>query len=142
MYPGGKGGSPENHKKGHCSDGFKQKAPAEDSAPWPQPAGLFATGSEFHPLPFLAAVRDLYEKVVIAADAGNLGLEDEAFSIMLQQPGRIITVNGAVLFKLFGGFEVPAGDRVPDTYFVDHNGSQYLRIDALSDTDGTVAPEQ
>jgi hypothetical protein len=84
----------------------------------------------------------LYEKVIIAADAGNLGLEDEAFSIMLQQPGRIITVNGAVLFKLFGGFEVPAGDRVPDTYFVDHNGSQYLRIDALSDTDGTVAPEQ
>jgi hypothetical protein len=142
MYPGGKGGSPENHKKGHCSDGFKQKAPAEDSAPWPQPAGLFTTGSEFHPLPFLAAVRDLYEKVVIAADAGNLGLEDEAFSIMLQQPGRIITVNGAVLFKLFGGFEVPAGDRVPDTYFVDHNGSQYLRIDALSDTDGSVAPEQ
>ncbi|KAJ7841190.1 hypothetical protein B0H14DRAFT_2218996, partial [Mycena olivaceomarginata] len=93
MYPGGKGGSPENHKKGHCSDGFKQKAPAEDSAPWPQPAGLFTTGSEFHPLPFLAAVRDLYEKVVIAADPGNLGLEDEAFSIMLQQPGRIITVN-------------------------------------------------
>ncbi|KAJ7776621.1 hypothetical protein DFH07DRAFT_721722, partial [Mycena maculata] len=80
MYPGG----PENHKKGYCSDGFKQKAVNGDTlAPWPQPEGIFAVGSQFHPLSFLAAVRELYEKTVIEEDGSNLGLEEDTFSRML-----------------------------------------------------------
>jgi len=61
-----KTGSPENRKKGCCSDSFKQKAATgDDLPPWPQPAGIFTGGSEFHPLLFSAAVRDVYEKVVM-----------------------------------------------------------------------------
>ncbi|KAJ7130666.1 hypothetical protein C8R46DRAFT_1236100 [Mycena filopes] len=134
MYPGPPG-AVENHKKGYCSDGFKQKPPVGDTVPipWPQPQGIFSAGSEFHPLPFLAVIRDLYEKVVVEDDSSNLGIEHEAFSLMLQRPGRVITVDGRVLFKLFTGYDVPAGDRTPDDMFVDHEGTKYLRIDALTD---------
>ncbi|KAJ6484175.1 hypothetical protein C8R45DRAFT_931628 [Mycena sanguinolenta] len=137
MYPG-KTGSPENHKKGYCSDGFKQKTSAEESTLWPQPAGIFSTGSEFHPVSFLAAVRNLYDKVVLQTGS-NLSVEEEAFSVMLQEPGRTLNVNDAVLFKLFAGYNIPAGDKIPDTYFVEYQGSRYLRIDALSGTDGPVS---
>ncbi|KAJ7094960.1 hypothetical protein C8R44DRAFT_577859, partial [Mycena epipterygia] len=82
MYPG-KTGSPENHKKGYCSDGFKQKATTgDDLPPWPQPAGIFTGGSEFHPLLFLAAVRDVYEKVVMEENK-DVEMEHEAFLLML-----------------------------------------------------------
>ncbi|KAJ6450330.1 hypothetical protein DFH09DRAFT_1400157 [Mycena vulgaris] len=138
MYPGPKG-SAENHKKGHCSDGFKQKIVEGEFAPWPQPAGLFTTGSEFHPLPFLAAIREVYEKLVVEADS-NITMEREAFLLMLQKPGRIITSDaGAVLFKQFAGFTIPADDTTPEILFTELNGSKYLRVDALRDTDLSIA---
>ncbi|KAJ7635469.1 hypothetical protein DFH06DRAFT_675131 [Mycena polygramma] len=131
MYPGPPG-SQENHKKGYCSDGFKQKPPPGDSSPWPQPTGIFSTGSEFHPLPFLEAIRDVYEKVVVEADRNSLTIEHEALALMLKEPGRVVEVQEAVLFKLFIGYAIPADDRTPDALFVDHDGAKYLRIDALS----------
>ncbi|KAK6992699.1 hypothetical protein R3P38DRAFT_3224900 [Favolaschia claudopus] len=127
MYPG-PNKAPENHKKGHCSDGFKQKSTDDNSAPWPQPTGIFTTGSEFHPLLFLVAIRDLYEKVLIEQNHGSLNVEDEAFSLMLQQPGRIISVNAA--------------DQIPDNLMVNHDGVAYLRIDSLADTETTFSSSQ
>ncbi|KAK7050400.1 hypothetical protein R3P38DRAFT_3173760 [Favolaschia claudopus] len=141
MYPG-PNKAPENHKKGHCSDGFKQKSTDDNSAPWPQPTGIFTMGSEFHPLLFLVAIRDLYEKVLIEQNHGSLNVEDEAFSLMLQQPGRIISVNGAVLFKLFSGYAIPAADQIPDNLMVNHDGVAYLRIDSLADTETTFSSSQ
>ncbi|KAJ7081765.1 hypothetical protein B0H15DRAFT_912554 [Mycena belliarum] len=134
MYPG-PAKSPENHKKGYCSDGFKQKVVEAESAPWPQPAGVFTSGSEFHPLVFLATIREVYEKVAVEADS-NLTLEHDAFLLMLQKPGRIFkSSTGVVLFKLFTGYDVPAADTTPSGLFTKLDGHEYLRIDALRDSD-------
>ncbi|KAJ7079416.1 hypothetical protein B0H15DRAFT_914092 [Mycena belliarum] len=134
MYPG-PNKSPENHKKGYCTDGFKQKSIGEEFAPWPQPTGLFTTGTEFHPIPFLTAIRDVYEKAVMEADS-NISLEQEAFLSMLKNEGRVVTsTSGAVLFKLFSGYNIPPDDLTPSTLFTELNGCKYLRIDALRDTD-------
>ncbi|KAI0684783.1 hypothetical protein BC835DRAFT_1292151, partial [Cytidiella melzeri] len=97
MHPG-KEGTPENHKRGLCSDGvpmhmahvkyggeLKLKTP-ETTPPWPQPVGVFTklrNVHHFHPFPFLAVVRHMYEKVVIENDAGTLTMEHEAFADML-----------------------------------------------------------
>ena len=44
MYPG-KTNSPENHKRGYCSDGVQQKEKSGDFLPrWPQPPGIFTNG--------------------------------------------------------------------------------------------------
>ncbi|KAJ7026747.1 hypothetical protein C8F04DRAFT_966119, partial [Mycena alexandri] len=134
MYPGPKK-SPENHKKGYCSDGFKQKTAEDESASWPQPAGLFTAGSEFHPLQFLITIREVYETVVVKAD-NNVSMEQEAFLSML--PGRIIISDSAVLFKLFAGFTIPADDGTPENLFVELNGAKYLRIDALREGDLSI----
>ncbi|KAJ7110203.1 hypothetical protein C8R43DRAFT_904518, partial [Mycena crocata] len=141
MYPG-PSKSPENHKKGYCSDGFKQKiVDVDQSAPWPQPDGIFTTGTDFHPLTFLATLREVYEKSVIEADI-NLAMDHEAFLAMLQQPGRVITTDsGAVLFKMFSGFIVPPGDLTPDVLFTEQNSAKYLRIDALQASDATSTSE-
>ncbi|KAJ7157749.1 hypothetical protein C8R46DRAFT_909000, partial [Mycena filopes] len=137
MYPGGKK-SPENHKKGYCSDGFKQKVVEGESAPWPQPTGLFTTGSEFHPLIFLTTIREVYEKVVVEGET-DVSMEQEAFLSML--PGRTtISATGAVLFRLFSAFAIPADDETPDTLFVESEGVKYLRIDALRNTDVSILP--
>ncbi|KAJ7127473.1 hypothetical protein C8R46DRAFT_1237214 [Mycena filopes] len=137
MYAGGKK-SPENHKKGYCSDGFKQKVVEGESAPWPQPTGLFTTGSEFHPLIFLTTIREVYEKVVVEGET-DVSMEQEAFLSML--PGRTtISATGAVLFRLFSAFAIPADDETPDTLFVESEGVKYLRIDALRNTDVSILP--
>ncbi|KAJ7467666.1 hypothetical protein FB451DRAFT_1178035 [Mycena latifolia] len=140
MYPGPKK-SPENHKRGYCSDGFKQKVTDGEFAPWPQPDGLFTTGSEFHPLPFLSAIREVYEKVVVEKDY-NISMEHEAFLGMLRKSGRIIkTDSGAVLFKLFTGFTIPSDDPTPEVLFVEITGTKYLRIDALRDVDVSITSD-
>ncbi|KAJ7161440.1 hypothetical protein C8R43DRAFT_947636 [Mycena crocata] len=140
MYPG-PSKSPENHKKGYCSDGFKQKiVGVDESAPWPQPDGIFTAGSNFHPLIFLATLREVYDKSVIQADI-KLTMDHEAFLAMLQQPGRVITSGGAVLFRMFSSFIVPPGDPTPDLLFTEQNGANYLRIDALQDSDLTSTSE-
>ncbi|KAH8982076.1 hypothetical protein EDB92DRAFT_1895313 [Lactarius akahatsu] len=70
MYPGPTG-SLENDKRGYCSDGVRSRPPDNTPLgclpPWPQPNGVFSSdawGTTFNPIPFLATLRDVYEKVV------------------------------------------------------------------------------
>jgi hypothetical protein len=84
MYPGRSGAS-GNHKKGYCADGVRQKPKLESTDPtlpeWPQPPGIFTNGLIFHPLVFLATVRELYDKVIDRAIGDqDYSMEDEAFS--------------------------------------------------------------
>ncbi|KAJ6484132.1 hypothetical protein C8R45DRAFT_829892, partial [Mycena sanguinolenta] len=62
-YPG-PSKSPDNHKRSYCSNRFKPKLAGEQPAPWPLPAGIFTTGTEFHPFVFLEHVRKVYERLV------------------------------------------------------------------------------
>ncbi|KAJ7279790.1 hypothetical protein C8J57DRAFT_1039562, partial [Mycena rebaudengoi] len=91
MYPGPPK-SPQNHNKGHCSDGFKHKLTEGEFATWPQPATIFTTGSQFHPLPFLGFIREVDEKGVDPS-CSDLTMEEEAFLSMLEGPGRVIQSN-------------------------------------------------
>ena len=130
MYPG-RGGAPENHKKGYCADGVRQKPKAGSTDPalpeWPQPHGIFTNGSHFHPLIFLATVRELYDKVIDRAISDqDYSMEDEAFSRMLSSRVRI--ENGQALFLLFD-LENAVG--TPPSLFVNVEDRQYLRVDCL-----------
>jgi hypothetical protein len=132
MYPGPTG-APENHKKGYCSDGVQQKARAGESLPpWPQPLGVFVTGSHFSPLKFLLAIRDLYEKVsgghaVESSQTGST-MEDEAFAQLLIQRTNVVESVGTVLFELY---DLPFAEDITDNLIVDEGGKKYLRIDCL-----------
>jgi hypothetical protein len=138
MYPGPPK-SPQNHNKGHCSDGFKQKLTEGEFATWPQPATIFTTGSQFHPLPFLGFIREVYKQGVDPS-CSDLTMEEEAFLSMLKGPGRVIQSNDrAVLFKLFAGFDIPSYDQTPKSLFTELNGIKYLHIDALRNTNVPVA---
>ncbi|CAA7261854.1 unnamed protein product [Cyclocybe aegerita] len=111
MYPGPTG-APENHRKGICADGVRQKAKADttdQSLPeWPQPIGIFTDGVQFHLLKFLSTVRELYDKVFEDATSScgqEFSMEDEAFAMMLNS--RIQFVNGRALFCLFDLVNMP-----------------------------------
>jgi hypothetical protein len=97
MYPGPTGAA-ENHKRGYCSDGAKQKIdhskqnedPPQANLPkswvipeWPQPKNIFTDGTHFHPLEFLNKVRDMYEQVVVEKAGDDLILEHVAFVSLL-----------------------------------------------------------
>jgi hypothetical protein len=129
MYPG-RSGAPENHKKGYCVDGVRQKPKtgSTDSLPeWPQPHGVFTNGTHFHPLVFLATVRELYDKVIDCAISDqDYSMEDEAFSRMLSL--RVKIENGQALFLLFD-LENAVG--TPPSLFVDIEDRKYLRVDCL-----------
>ncbi|KAJ7182935.1 hypothetical protein C8R43DRAFT_968527 [Mycena crocata] len=137
MYPARN--SPENHKLGYCTDGFKQKSKDGEEVPWPQPEDIFTRGTEFHPLVFLAVLREVYERAVVQKDVSGLTMEQDAFFEMFKAPGRVsISTTGAVLFKLFAGFEIPKADNVPEGLLVQENGVNYLRIDALTQSDVVI----
>ena len=81
-------GSLDNHKKGYCSDGVRQKAKAESNdgalPEWPQPSGIFMNGTHFHPITFLSKTHQLYDKVVEGTISEiEYSMEDEAFSCLL-----------------------------------------------------------
>lgn len=121
----------ENHKKGYCVDGVRQKPKTESTdstlPEWPQPHGIFTNGSHFHPLVFLATVRELYDKVIDRAISDqDYSMEDEAFSRMLS--ARVKIENGQALFLLFD-LENAVG--TPPSLFVEIENRQYLRIDCL-----------
>ena len=133
MYPG-RPGAPENHKKGVCADGVRQKPKPEStdvSLPeWPQPHGIFTNGSHFDPLRFLLMVRELYDKVVAGSVSDlDYSMEDEAFSQMLSS--RIVMRNSCVLFRLFDLENAP---ETPALLFVEVEGVKYLRVDCLAET--------
>lgn len=144
-YPGPTG-SPENHKRGCCSDGAKStlatskqnQDPRSPDNPfvthrlpeWPQPEGIFTNGTNFHPLVFLSKLSEMYEKVVIDKESGHLLMEHQAFAALLVR--RTITLaDGSVLFKIF---DVPYPDSTPEELITTHEDLKYLRIDCLRDS--------
>jgi hypothetical protein len=100
MYPS-PSGSPENHRKGYCSDGVKQVMKNDDTPDWPQLQGIFESGMTFNPIKFLATVQTVYDTVFLQAQGDNgLTMESEAFMKMLFTH-TIYTLDGRCLFKLF-----------------------------------------
>jgi hypothetical protein len=139
-------GAAENHKKGYCSDGVKQnmeRSAQNDDPPssranqppntlspqWPQPRGIFTNGTHFDALTFLTTIREMYEKVVVNSDSGELLMEHEAFASLLVR--RTVVHEGFALFKLF-----KLGDLypMPEGLLIEHEGCKFLRIDCLRDT--------
>ncbi|KAI0698413.1 hypothetical protein C8T65DRAFT_581918, partial [Cerioporus squamosus] len=146
MYPGGEG-SAHNHKRGVCSDGVYSKARAvkrkvdgnvvkvhqEDPPAWPQPAGIFSNGTSFHAAAFLAAIEEMYERLVVKGDTDTeRTMEYLALTAMLQS--RLLFASGTqehaprVLFKLFAGLELRD---CPKEIVVKHEGAQYIHINYL-----------
>ena len=130
MYPGPTG-SPENHRKGFCSDGVRQKSKsAEEILPnWPQPSGIFTNGTHFHSLKFLSFICETYEKVLAneyAESGGAYSMEEEAFAHLLMQRAQTLPC-GKVLFQLFDLVLVD----VPDGLVVEQEGKKFLRINCL-----------
>ncbi|THH00509.1 hypothetical protein EW026_g2025 [Hermanssonia centrifuga] len=144
MYPK-PSGSPENHKRGICSDGapvnFKAKAgdtePLDVVPPWPQPVGIFSRGLEFHPLAFLSTIWHLYQQIAVDKSlvAENLTLEQWAFGQMWQERTRYDEEDGAIYFKLFKHLEVPTSELAGLTVIERNNdGYHWLRLDCMQDS--------
>ncbi|KAJ7157998.1 hypothetical protein C8R43DRAFT_1180381 [Mycena crocata] len=118
-YPG-PSGSPENHKKSFCSDGFRPTLKGETVPAWPLPPGIFTNGTDFHPLVFLAGVRELYEALVIQrVNREDFSMEDEAFYQLLSARVTLDKATGAVMFKLYSELNVPDSDGVPEDMYID-----------------------
>ena len=132
MYPGPTG-SLDNHKKGYCSDGVRQKAKAESNdgalPEWPQPSGIFTNGTHFHPIAFLSKIRQLYDKVVEGTiSETEYSMEDEAFSRLLSS--RIHSWEGKSFFRTYD-LEVALDESVPADLLVEIDGVKSLRVDCL-----------
>ncbi|KAJ6463118.1 hypothetical protein C8R47DRAFT_992805 [Mycena vitilis] len=139
-YPGPTG-APENHKLSYCSDGFKPaiKAKADTLPIWPLPSGIFTSGRDFHPLVFLAHVREIYEALIThKMKREDFTMEQEAFFQLLSSR-TVVDTSGAVTFKLFKDFAVPTESTVPDNMYVESAGVRYLYIESLNDTDLLVS---
>ncbi|RDB21084.1 hypothetical protein Hypma_011838 [Hypsizygus marmoreus] len=128
MYPGPTG-APENHKKGYCSDGVSQKSKksSEVLPAWPQPPGIFITGTHFDALAFLAAIHDTYEKVVGQASK-DYSMEEQAFSQLLFQRIKPQPDNGPVYFELF---DLILTRETPESLVHEMDGKKYIRVDCL-----------
>jgi hypothetical protein len=94
---------------------------------WPQPQGIFTNGTTFHPIKFLANIRELYERVVVEKGSGDMLMEHEAFADLLAKR-LVVLEDGSVLFKLF---DVDLAPATPDSLVVVHDGDNYLRVDCL-----------
>lgn len=127
-------GAPKNHKKGFCSDSVRLKLP--DNKPsnyfpqWLQPEGVFSAtsnGTTFNPVPFLAAIHEMYLRVVVGG--ASTAMEYEAFAEMLNSCTSV-RVDGAILFKLYPEFAITS---CPAELVVKENesGDSYLSMDCL-----------
>lgn len=98
---------------------------------WPQPQGIFTGGKFFHPLEFLARLREVYEAVVVEREPqGDMPMENEAFVSLLKR--RTIAIdNGSILFKIYN-LEIP--DTTPEGLIMEHKGDRYLRLDCLGES--------
>ncbi len=142
MWAHGEGGS-ENHKKGYCSDGVKQKPAAVDGVidelpPWPQPNKIFTKGTHFWPKRFARMVRELYD--VVTEGGYRLGgpktMEFAAFAEMLRLCLVVIpataTQTSLVRFKLYRGFQLGEQPGSPSD-IVEVDGIKYLHVTYLSE---------
>ena len=123
MYPGPTG-SPENHRKGVCSDGVSPNLKAVE---WPQPPGIFTNGTNFHPIPFLKALRDIYELFIVQKGSSADSMEHEAFAQLISCR-TLICPDGAILFRLF---DLQLDPSTPEELIVTHNDAKHLRLDCL-----------
>ncbi|GBE88685.1 hypothetical protein SCP_1400900 [Sparassis crispa] len=142
MWPGPEGAG-NNHKKGYCSDGVMQKAKTVDKVlggmtetmqehppDWPQPHGIFSNGTTFHPGEFLAAIRELYDCMVVkGSTGGDRAMEYNAFAVLLSKC-TIVSNDGAVLFELFSSLTMASASMYAGL-IIERDGSKYLRIDFL-----------
>ncbi|KAI1794159.1 hypothetical protein LXA43DRAFT_884301, partial [Ganoderma leucocontextum] len=141
MWAGGEGGR-DNHKKGYCSDGVKQKSVPVDGVmeelpPWPQPNGIFTKGDTFWPKRFTGAVRELYDTVIVGHELGGIkAMEYLAFADMLRARLIVIppteTEPSIVRFKLYRGLALgEQPDQPSDLVTID--GADYLHVSYLSE---------
>src|ERR1700678_2827976 len=132
MYTGPTG-SLDNHKKGYCSDGVRQKPKTESNdgalPEWPQPSGIFTNGTNFHPITFLSKIRQIYDKVVEGTISEiECSMEDEAFSRLLSS--RISVWEGNSFFRTYN-LEVALDESVPSDLLVEIDGVKFLHVDCL-----------
>lgn len=144
MYPG-KEGSDLNHKKAYCTDGARQKAQeveqkingltvkvVDQPPPYPQPSGIFTSGTHFHPMRFLQEVGSLYGPVVLRKE--TLGVHDLALATMLRDRSVVVPTSDSnphllTLFKLFPSLKL--GD-CPAHLLVEYENVRYLNMDGYA----------
>ena len=102
-----------------------------DTVPdWPQPNGIFETGTSFNPMAFLVMLRDVYEEMVLrGGDGGDRAMEYSAF-LKLVHSRTIITEKQRCLFKLFD-LDLPYS--TPQDLLVSYQGTRYLVCDCIRD---------
>ena len=149
MYPG-PSKSPENHKRGFCSDGcpvtlkrFKNESGTyEDSSPppFPQPVGIFVEGEVFHLHRFMEVVNDVYKRIVLKAGTGSnetTMLEDEMFVRMLQS--RVVQLSdGQNIFRLYPGLRIEPPTQTD--LLMERDGGRFLRLPMIADTEFVAQP--
>ena len=138
MFAKGEGGE-DNHKRGYCSDGVKQKAgPAHSDGlpPWPQPSGIFTAGTHFWPRRLNRAMGELHDALVSSDNLGGIkAMEFAALAEMLKS--RFVPIPpteeqpASIRYRLYPGFELGEQPENPaDLLNID--GRQYLHICYLS----------
>ncbi|KAI1789749.1 hypothetical protein LXA43DRAFT_892226 [Ganoderma leucocontextum] len=141
MWAGGEGGG-DNHKKGYCSDGVKQRPAAVDGITeelplWPQPNEIFTKGTTFWPKRFTRTVRELYDTLIPGHGLGGTkAMEYTAFADMLQARLTVTPATAdqpsSVHFKLYRGLTLgEQPERPSDLFTVD--GVDYLHVSYLSE---------
>ncbi|KAH9855088.1 hypothetical protein C2E23DRAFT_725157 [Lenzites betulinus] len=146
-YPGPEGSS-LNHKKLCCSDGVRQATQKvqklindqavnvfEEPPPFPQPQGVFTSGTHFHPIRFIAAAQELYERVVMQNTPGGASaMQDLAFASLLRERVQVLPATegepSMALFKLYASLQLSS---CPSEILIERAGEKFLRIDYLSD---------
>ncbi|KAJ7585548.1 hypothetical protein C8J56DRAFT_1087508, partial [Mycena floridula] len=136
MYPGGVN-SPENHKKGYCTDGVRQKIPKSGShalPPWPQPSGIFTKGSVFEPHQFFASLIELSSRIAetVSGNFIEYTMEHGAFAAMLKE--RIIEMDEpkTVAFRLYPDEYFTVAANTSNTLLFERDDIRYLRVDCLN----------
>ncbi|TFY82217.1 hypothetical protein EWM64_g1796 [Hericium alpestre] len=124
-----------NHRRDCCSDGACSNLNVPDKPPpWPQPEGIFEAGKMFHVMPFFAAVRTLYETLVLRGEhISTLALEYEAFGAFLR--GRLINAEGVCLFPLYDKLTLvglPLPTRDGGSLIVQYHNKKCLRYVVLA----------
>ena len=136
MWAHGEGNS-ENHKKGYCSDGVKQKMVTidgipEELLPWLQPNNIFMRGMYFWLKHFCRMAHELYNTIIDSNTTGGMRvMEFKAFMDMLCKRLVIIpataTEASCIRFKLYCGLELGEQPGSPSD-IVDVDGVKYLHI--------------
>ncbi|KAI1788904.1 hypothetical protein LXA43DRAFT_1063210 [Ganoderma leucocontextum] len=132
-------GNSENHKKGYCSDGVKQKAidgVIEELPPWLQPNNIFTKGTHFWPKRFCRMIRELYDTITDGNTTGGIkAIEFVAFTDMLSVHLTVTPVTKTqasyVRFKLYHRLKLSKQPRNPSN-IVKVNGIKYLHVTYLS----------